>query len=175
MPPGRLPVLMTGGISRATCLPHGHSRAYFFFFCFLRWKQQCKPEYGPQQAPDYKPPPPPLRTPPRSGSRGLEAGGLYTPDEGLSLGRAHSLACSITVMVTASKYPAWHLLVSTCRVSGEREPWSSQGCPPLLQAPSQATGLHGPPLSPQTPPAGATPEATFMPSLFSCSRLFDNF
>lgn len=106
MPPGRLPVLMTGGISRATCLPRGHSRAYFFFFCFLRWKQQCKPEYGPQQAPDYKPPPPPLRTPPRSGSGGLEAGGLYTPDEGLPLGRAHSLACSITVMVTASKYPS---------------------------------------------------------------------
>lgn len=71
--------------------------------------------------------------------------------------------------------PAWHFLVLMYRVSGKRVPFSSQGCPPFPPVPDpRPTGFHPKPLSAQTQTAGVTPGLTFMLSLFSCSKVFEN-
>lgn len=84
--------------------------------CFLRWKQQPKPAYGPQQAAGYKPPPPLLQTPQGSERGGLRAASLYAPNEELLRGRVHSLAYSITMIFAASRYSS--LAFSSFSVQG---------------------------------------------------------
>lgn len=75
---------------------------------------------------------------------------------------------------TSPKYPS--LAFSGFHVQGLREksPFVFARLPLLLQAqvPDPLASVSSP--SPQTLPVGATPGATFMLSLFSCSRLFEN-
>ena len=76
---------------------------------------------------------------------------------------------------TASNYAS--LAFSSSDVQGLREKSSFlfPRLPPFPPVPDpRPTGFHPKPLSPQTQTAGVTPGPTFMLSLFSCSRVFEN-
>lgn len=158
MPPGRLPVLIPGGTSCVTCLPHRHSGP---FFPFMLPEMEATMKAGRWSPANYKPPPPLRQTPPGPGRGGLAAGGLYAPDEGLSLGRAHSLAYSITMIVTASQYPS--LALSGFNVQGLRgkRPFVFPGLPPSLPGPIPAHRPPRPASVPSNPASGGHPGGHF--------------
>lgn len=158
-------MLITGGM--ACDMPSSQARSAFCFSLLPEMETMTAGVWSPASS-DLQGPCLFLQTPQESARGSLEGSGLHGPRGRAVPGRAHSLACHIHSDFYTRKYPG--LAFSGFHVQGLREKSPFVFPRPFLQAqiPDPLASMSS--LSPQTLPAGAT----FMLSLFSCSRWFEN-